>query len=172
MINMQIFRLRSLEDYKRHVELNRKNYDIMKQQEDSLTRKGKKVFTVRGISYPANEYVDFKADYLYSDGININWRERLVCPVTGLNNRVRSCIHILDLELTPYPDSVIYVTEQVTPLFTFLQKKFQNLLGSEYLGDDKMPGSLHNDIRHEDMTKLSFATESLDYYLSFECFEH
>jgi SAM-dependent methyltransferase len=144
----------------------------MRQYESKLAAGVAREFTVRGVSYPANQYVDFKVDYLYSDGKNINWRERLVCPVTGLNNRLRCCVQILDFELTPYPDSVIYITEQVTPLFSFLQGKFPDLIGSEYLGDDLAPGTIKNNIRHEDMTRLSLENESIDYYLSFECFEH
>ena len=169
---MKIFRLKSFDEYKEHVEKNRANYELEKKYESSVIRSGRREFTVRGISYPANQYVDFKVDYLYSDGQNINWRERLICPVTYLNNRLRGCVHILDFELSPYPGSVIYITEQVTPLFQFLNKKFKNLIGSEYLGNNLRPGVVQNGIRHEDMTCLSFSNESIDHFLSFECFEH
>ena len=47
-----------------------------------------------------------------------------------------------------------------------------NLKGSEYLSDSLDSGEMQNGIRHEDMTRHSFANESLDYYLTFECFEH
>jgi SAM-dependent methyltransferase len=169
---MKIFRLRSLQDYINHVERNRANYAWMNQYQEKISNTTAREFTVRGISYPANQYVDFKVDYLYSDGKNINWRERLICPITGLNNRLRSSVQILDFELGPYPDSRIYVSEQVTPLFTFLNTRFSNLVGSEYLGTDVPPGEIRNEIRHEDMTGLSFQDESMEYYLSFECFEH
>jgi SAM-dependent methyltransferase len=169
---MQLFRVRNFDDYKKHAERNRQNDEMIERYESSLVKKGAQGFTVSGISYPANRYVDFKVDYLYSDGISINWRERIVCPITGLNNRLRACVHIMDFELTPYPDSTIYITEQVTPLFAFLKTKFVNLIGSEYLGIDSIPGSLKGNIRNEDMTNLSFGNETIDYYLSFECFEH
>lgn len=169
---MKIFRLKSLEEYKQHVEKNRPNYDLMRQYESGISGNGQQAFTVRGISYPANQYVDFKVDYQYSDGKNINWRERLICPVTGLNNRLRASTHIIDFELGLYPGSDIYITEQVTPLFGFLQKKFSNITGSEYLGEQVKPGAILNQIRHEDMTALSFPDEAFDCYLSFECFEH
>src|SRR5688572_17742287 len=107
---MKIFRLRSFEEYKDHIEKNKLNYALMQQYESSITIPDQKEFTVRGISYPANQYVDFKADYLYGDGVHVNWRERLVCPITQLNNRLRSCIQIMDFELSPYPDSDIYIT--------------------------------------------------------------
>jgi len=169
---MKIFRLRSIKDYKDHVEKNKANYVFMRQYEQRILNHAEKEFTVPGISYPANQYVDFKADYLCSDGRNINWRERLVCPVTGLNNRLRCSIHIMDMELSPYIEADIYVTEQVTPMFSYLQKKFPAIMGSEYLGDNLAPGEIKNGIRHEDMTDLSFANNSFDHYLSFECFEH
>jgi SAM-dependent methyltransferase len=169
---MKVFRVRSLDEYKKHVERNKLNYTLINHYESSLSKQGLREFTVRGISYPANQYVDFKVDYLYSDGHNVNWRERLVCPITGLNNRLRSSIHIMDIELGPYPESAIYISEQVTPLFSYLEKKFPNIAGSEYLGDNLPPGKIKNDIRHEDMTNLSFDNDSFDYYLSFECFEH
>lgn len=169
---MKLFRLRSFEEFVEHVAKNKLNYDKMKQYESSIAIPNKKEFTVRGISYPANQYVDFLVDYNYGDGVNINWRERLVCPVTQLNNRLRSCIQIMDIELSAYPESSIYITEEVTPLFAFLKQKFTNIIGSEYLGSDLQPATVKNNIRHEDMTNLSFSSESLEYYLSFECFEH
>jgi hypothetical protein len=169
---MKIYRLRSLEECKEHVEKNKPNYVFMKQYESEISKNSQQEFTVKGISYPANQYVNFRVDYLYSDGSHINWRERLVCPVTQLNNRLRSSIHLMDFELTPYPKSAIYITEQVTPLFSYLKKKFPDIAGSEYLRDNLIPGKLENNIRHEDMTNLSFRADSFDYYLSFECFEH
>jgi SAM-dependent methyltransferase len=169
---MKIFRLKNLDEYKAHVEKNKPNYAFMQQYEHRVSDRTKRKFTVPGISYPAGKFVDFMVDYQYSDGLTINWRERLVCPVTQLNNRLRSSVHIMDFELSPYPESAIYITEQVTPLFSFLKGKFPGILGSEYLGSDLSPGEIKNNIRHEDMTKLSFLDETLDHYLSFECFEH
>src|SRR5436190_12609497 len=118
---MKIFRLRSLKEYNEHVEKNKLNYIRINQYEFEIANNLQQEFTIKGISYPANQYVDFKVDYLYSDGKHINWRERLVCPVTDLNNRLRSSIHIMDFELSPYPESTIYITEQVTPLFSYLK---------------------------------------------------
>lgn len=169
---MKIYRLRNLTDYKHHVERNRTNHRFMKEYEEKIQSVRAKNFTVPGFSYPANLQVDFQVDYLYSDGKNVNWRERLICPVTGLNNRIRCSIHLFDFELSPYPDSRIYITEAVTPLYSYLRQRFENLTGSEYFGDDHAAGELRNGIRHEDMTRLSFESGSFDFYLSFECFEH
>jgi SAM-dependent methyltransferase len=169
---MKLFRIRNIDQFKEHRRRNSTNYELINQYESSLLRPGATDFSVKGVSYPANQLVDFKVDYLYSDGVHINWRERLVCPITGLNNRLRCSLHLLDLELNPYADSEIYISEQVTPLFSFLRNRFPRIIGSEFLGPHLAPGALVNDIRHEDMTNLSFEKESIDYYLSFECFEH
>ncbi len=169
---MKIFRIGDLEGYKEHVGKNELNYAKMRQYEESLSGNPTREFTVPGFSYPANQQVEFKVDYLYSDGKSINWRERLICPVTGLNNRLRCSIHIFDFELTPYPGSKIYLTEAVTPLYQYLSGRFENIIGSEYLGEQFKPGEIKNNIRHEDMTRLSFEDASMDFYLSFECFEH
>ncbi|MBS1736086.1 MAG: class I SAM-dependent methyltransferase [Bacteroidetes bacterium] len=169
---MKIYRLKSLEEYIKHVDRNQQNYAYMRDYEKKVTSPRSKKFTVRGISYPANRYVDFQVDYLHSDGVNINWRERLICPVTGLNNRLRCSLQLMDMELNPYPEDIIYITEQVTPLFGILATKYKNLIGSEFLGPDVKPGQIINDVRHEDMTNLSLQSSSVHHYLSFECFEH
>jgi hypothetical protein len=170
---MRIFRIKDFEGYKKHVAANWKNSASMKEYETKITPAKSKRFSIRGISYPANQYVNFAVDYLYSNGTDINWRERLVCPISGLNNRLRCCAHIIDIELSPYPDSSFYITEQVTALYAYLKSKYSNLQGSEYLQNENVkPGSIVNNIRHEDMTNLSFDNGLFDYYLSFECLEH
>ena len=170
---MKLFRIRSLDEYKVHTDRNAPTRAIMHQYESDLQLSHpEEEFTVSGVSYPANRVVDFLVNYQYSDGKNINWRERLICPVTQLNNRLRSSIHFLDMELNPYPDSTIYITEQVTALYNYLKHHYPNLMGSEYLGSGLVPGEIRDGIRHEDMTNLSFPDQSLEYYLSFECFEH
>ena len=171
---MQVARIRSLEAYKDH---KNKNAAVLKDtwlKEKAISEGNKNTpFTIRGFSYPAEEMVNFQVDYLYANGAEINWRERVICPVTGLNNRLRGCIHLIDFELGLRPYHQVYIAEQVTPLFTYLKNKFPDLIGSEYLGDDKQPGFINDKgWRHESATELSFANESMDAYLSFECFEH
>jgi len=87
-------------------------------------------FEVTGFSYPAGEEVKFLADFVYSDGKNVNWRERLVCPTTGLNNRQRAAVHIMDSELGVIPQESVYITEQVTALYKFLAVKHPSVIGS------------------------------------------
>lgn len=166
-------RIRNIQEYTRHAESNAHVYRRIWEKEMELCRVNKKSFTVKGFSYPAQAEVNFLVDYLYSDNVHVNWRERVVCPKTQLNNRLRAAVHFIDFELAPKADSVIYIAEQLTPLYTYLGKQFSNLIGSEYLGPEYEPGSVNRKgIRHEDATKLSFGDGELDYYLTFECFEH
>ena len=69
--------------------------------------------------------------------------------------------------------SNIYINEQTTPLFNFLQKSYPRIVGSEFLGDTYGSGSINVlGFRHEDATALSFETESQHLVLSFEVLEH
>ena len=103
----------------------------------------------------------------------VNYRESFVCPKTGLNNRMRASIHVMDLEANLYPDSRIYLTEQVTPLFASLQSRYPNLTGSEYRGEDYAPGAVDgHGVRHENLERLSFADQSFDLIMSFDVLEH
>ncbi len=166
-------RIRNLQEYTQHTQSNAHVYKRIWEMEEELCRQNKKAFTVKGFSYPAQAEVNFLVDYLYSDNVHVNWRERVVCPKTQLNNRLRAAIHFMDFELAPKDDSIIYIAEQLTPLYTYLNKKYKNLIGSEYLGPEYEPGAVNKKgIRHEDATKLSFRDEELDYYMTFECFEH
>lgn len=170
---MKIRRIRSLGEYQAFQQRTKLEQQELRDYEDSLERLPNKSFTVRGYSYPAAKEVDFHVDYDYSVGGKINWRERVMCPLTNLNNRLRASAHLLDLELAPYDDDRIFISEQVTPLYQFLKPRYPNLVGSEFLGFDKVSGSVNeHGVRHEDMTALSFESDSLDYILSFDCLEH
>lgn len=131
-------------------------------------------FTVPGYSYPAGAMVDFLVDFNYSAVPGqVNWRERLVCPMTGLNNRMRACIHLFDMEMGVYADSRIYLTEQVTPTYQAFRQRHGGLVGSEYLGDSVQRGMARADgIRNEDLCALSFADASLDAIVSLDVLEH
>jgi SAM-dependent methyltransferase len=150
-----------------------KDYDRYSQFEDRISSKCADKTNVRGYSYPAGREVDLQVDYLYSDGKHINFRERVVCPITGLNNRLRACLHLLDVELGIYDGDNIYITEQVTPMYQILSNFYPNLIGSEYL-DDNVPlgASNQSGIRNEDLTRLTFSDASFDVVMSFDCFEH
>ena len=72
----------------------------------------------------------------------VNWREQLVCQSCGLNNRMRTIVHVLTEQLWLPKDARIYITEQTTQLYRKLKESvFFKLIGSEFLGDECALGS-------------------------------
>jgi SAM-dependent methyltransferase len=170
---MVIHQVRDFAEYQAHRERMQAVYEERWKFEQSLQPKVNGPFKVAGFSYPAGKEVEFKADFEYSDGQNVNWRERLVCPVTGLNNRLRAAVHIAETELGLATGAAAYITEQVTPLFDFLRLRYPSLVGSEFLGNSVPLGdSDQRGVRNEDLTKLTFSANQFDVVLSFDCFEH
>ena len=171
---MQIHRLHSRLEYDKHLskQINVLNSRLSKLID--LEKKNKnKDFLFSGFSITAEKNVNFDVDWAYSDGDHVNWRERLICPVTHLNNRQRASYHLYLCEMQPYASDKVYVTEQVTAFYQFLKNKIDNLIGSEYI--DSMHGSGYRNkqgVRHEDLTNLSFESDSLDKVISFDCLEH
>lgn len=166
-------RLRNLQEYQNHKRNNERIYRKIRKIEADLSSNGQRSFTVKGFSYPAQREVDFLVDYQYGNGVDINWRERVVCPITQLNNRIRASVHFIDFELDLNQNSKIYIGEQLTSLYVYLKNKYPGIIGSEYLGPDVAPGSVNErGIRHEDATRLTFKDNELDAYLNFDCLEH
>ena len=103
----------------------------------------------------------------------MNWREHMQCPRCRLNNRMRASIHLLMDIIAPTSESRIYATEQSSPLFSYLQKCFPILQGSEFVQDAALISENNSKkLRHEDLTQLSFASHSFDAILSFDVLEH
>jgi SAM-dependent methyltransferase len=171
--SMRIFRVRDYPQYCTHLSKMRGLFAHYQATEQGLIPPGRDQFTVRGFSYPAGRMVDFAVDFKYSRDGKVNWRERLICPVTGLNSRMRAAFHFLHIEASPYPDDPIYISEQVTPLHRFLASQFHNLTASEFLGDQVPLGAAdEKGIRNEDLTRLTFPDESFDCVVSLDCLEH
>jgi SAM-dependent methyltransferase len=77
------------------------------------------------------------------------------------------------LECSPYNNDQIYITEQVTAFYRYLSARFQNVTGSEFVGEYCAPGSVTPEgIRHEDLTDLNFPAGFFKNLLSFDCLEH
>jgi len=134
-------------------------------------------FEVSGYCYVDRRWVAFKMDDLYATrtgtSVHYNWRERMVCPLCGLNNRLRASVHLFETVLHPALTSRIWLTERLSPLYDALHPRFPSLVGSEFFGDGKVSGwtSLMG-VRHEDITASSFGDGSLDGVLSFDVLEH
>jgi SAM-dependent methyltransferase len=121
-----------------------------------------------------NERKAFLVDWNYSDKVQVNFRERLVCPGCNLNSRQRFVIGHLKKLFSKKQDTAIYLYEQVTPLFKRVESFFgrSSVIGSEYLGYDKRPGEVIKGVRHEDALDLSFKDASLDVIVSNDVYEH
>lgn len=126
--------------------------------------------SVRGFSAPANAVVDFEV-HRPAEGA-INWRENLICPITGLNNRVRAAYHLFRSECSPTENTQIFLTEQTTPLYRHMLGEFPGIVGSEFLPGSPRGEVDKNGIRNEDLTRLSFPSGQFDAILAFDVLEH
>lgn len=171
---MKIFRVRNFTEYQQHAAIMQNEYAARSEYEKKLLPRWRKKFFVEGYSYSAGQTVRFHVDYIHQTKEGLpNWRERLICPLSGLNNRMRASVHLFETECGPYDESPIYISEQIAPLFKYFVAHYSNVTGSEYLGKGFIPGTSNSSgIRHEDLTNLSFENDSFDYFLSFDCFEH
>lgn len=114
-------------------------------------------------------------DWLHCDGARPNFRERLICPSCGLNNRQRFMTTLIQWADSTAPAGLpFYLYEQVTALYAWASAHLpgREVIGSEYLGHDHVGGSIIDGLRHEDALALSFADESLAAIISTDVFEH
>lgn len=171
---MIIHRVRSQDEYIKH---QVKNKLLIREHDTFLkehTPEGRSEFTISGYSYTAGKQVEFLVDYQHSGNSGrVNWRERVSCPETYFNNRMRATFHLFDIEMEPYPDSDIYITEQITPIYTYFKNKYPRTVGSEFLGGRCSFGCVdENGIRNETITALTFRDQSFDILISLDVLEH
>ena len=113
-------------------------------------------------------------------GLSPNVREELHCNGCGLNARVRAAFELLQ-RLCPDPDARIYLTEQASPAFVWLQRRHSTLVGSEFAAElsTRLRLGLYlkriggrGAIRFEDVTQLGIADSAMDAVASFDVLEH
>jgi SAM-dependent methyltransferase len=109
-----------------------------------------------------------------------NFREELVCEGCGTNARVRAGLQILGANRS-FETDVLYITEQASPTYVWLQGRVKHLTGSEFVHDDAIREAMQRylidlggrgTIRFEDVTRLTFSDASLDAIASFDVLEH
>lgn len=152
---------------------------VQKYEKDLLEAKKAESFELEGFCLPCQKDVSFSVDMLwggyYQQGLWIpNWRERLTCPLCGMNNRQRLIATLIKQILVENQNKNIYFMEQITPFFEWAVKTFpsNNVMGSEYLGFEYEGGSIINNIRHEDVESLSFSEAEFDIIVSNDVLEH
>ncbi len=155
--------------------------DLMAEEESLtllLNEQHGAVYT-EAMCWPLKKTSRFLIDWQYSVPGKVNWRERLVCQNTRLNNRIRGAIHVFEQHCLPDHLDQIYLTEQHTVLFKWFRKNYPNACGSEYLDGANGFSRLKFKIRlfptklvHQDLTSLSYPEDAFDFALSFDCFEH
>lgn len=170
-------------DEKKHVEIcvrSKQEYDKVKMQlkhhvkyESALNRMYQKMPGKLG-GYLATcaacgKEQAFIVDYVWSDGERPAWRETVTCPECSCNSRMR---FVVDYVGRVPKDKSIFMYEYVTNTFAQLHKKFPNLQGSEYLGEEYTSGQIVDGVMHQDAMKLSFLDESFDYMVSNDVMEH
>lgn len=112
-----------------------------------------------------------------------NWREQLACRGCGLISRVRFAVRLLE-SVGVGAASRLYLTEQTTPVYAALLRRMPRLHGSEFLPDSAsrrshlrqylrdLTGDPAAELQHQDVTALSFDSESQDGILTMDVLEH
>jgi len=150
-------------------------YERRRQIEESLLR-NEDEFLVPGYCYITSHYTEFTVGWHRTPAGRYPempiWRETLVSDGIYIN-RMRASMHLFEYILRPRREDPIYITEQCSPLYAWLKENYPNTIGSEYLGATATPGSIdEHGVRHESLTALSFPDHSMQFVLSFDCFEH
>ena len=170
---MRLHRVRSLDEYHNHLKRDAVELNQHKLFLEQLVLNREFPFVYNAYSYTAGKESELIVDLNHSNKGEVNWRERLGCKATHFNNRMRAACQLYDIEIEPYYNDSIYITEQLTPMYSYFKEKFPNTVGSEYLGDDIALGSInHVGLRNEDLTRLTMDNEKFDAVISFDVFEH
>ncbi len=178
---MKITKINNFDAYCDYRDSNTKNYQKIYAYEKKINNKLSldEIIYLDGFSWPAQSKSKFLIDGLYANNNEVNFRERMVCQQTELNNRIRGSIHVFEDYFKAKKTDSIYLTEQCTMLGKWMQKKYSNIECSEYLSNCSEINQEHLQhyinpykLKHQDLTNLTYKTNLFDYVLSFDCFEH
>lgn len=111
----------------------------------------------------------------------LNLRESLVCKQCHLNARMRAVYALLLEHCPPSTNATLYLTEQRSWFYQHVRRQWPTVMGSEYYGTQGGPrwsaqlrhALTHRDwLRHQDITALTFADQSVDAAVSCDVLEH
>jgi SAM-dependent methyltransferase len=129
-----------------------------------------------GYCFVCKELTRFVVDVGVRFGDNKNLREGLLCERCKLSNRNRLMyLAVMNESCSPNVKDVA-IMECQSALYAALKNVMPGILGSEYIDETCVSGQSYlcngNDIRHEDVTKLSYADDSLDLVVHNDILEH
>ena len=176
--SMRLQGFQSMAAWERHFEENRETYNCRWRFEQNLLALGTDDLWF-GWCGLCEQPVKFELPSVTA-GSTPNLREELVCRNCGTNARVRAGLQIAKANMDARMAQV-YITEQASPTYVWMQKNFPRVIGSEYVQNDTARSVLQQyladlggegQIRVEDVTKLEFPDASLDVIASFDVLEH
>lgn len=169
--------LQDYDAYVRHERMSEHIWRKRRQHERELVDKSDELIHTAGYCAVCGQDTTFVTSYqwsstTYDDGRDEpNWREHVACSRCGLVTRLRATIHHLQTT-SLRRNSRVYLTERVTPFYSFMAQRVDDIVGSEYLGPNLAPGQMVNGVRHEDLQGLSFPDQSFDLIVSLDVLEH
>jgi SAM-dependent methyltransferase len=103
-------------------------------------------------------------------------RGEFICPVCKLPARNRLLVCALEQCIEAKASDNVLIFERITPFYSYLSKKFINIIGCEYLGADKVAGAFYDargtNTMHQDIEKTSFPEGNFDCVIHSEVLEH
>ncbi len=167
----------SLEAYEKFQTNNASAMEARRAFEYGLIKDQGEYVTHPGYDFMNGTRATFHSSYLYAyettpgGDLVPNWREHVAGP--GIYcNRIRGFVHLFFQEFQPKFDSKIWMTEQATDLYRWMKTRFPETVGSEFLGDPHLPGEQVGELRNENVEEPSWESDSFDYILSLDVFEH
>lgn len=153
---------------------NKKLPALAKRLNEKIKKEKKEQDSIKGYCINCGRVVNLQYSFIPGND-DILFRERLFCPDCYFYNRARAMLYVIKKFINNRKDLSIYTYEQITILYSALQKlygKSLNIVGSEFLDYNLPSGSIIDGIRHEDALNLSFEDESMDFMISMDVFEH
>ena len=176
--DMAFLRFGGQEEFKRFWASHGDVFAAHQTVEKSLLPATEGAFDIDGFCAVCGGPQKFKSSYMYAVGSyptgekSPNWREHLACQGCGFTMRLRASMQLFLSRCYGGTGSAVYITEQTTPLFNWLQSIHPGIAGSEYLGDACAFGATKDGLRNEDLTRLTYGDASFDTILSFDVLEH
>jgi Methylase involved in ubiquinone/menaquinone biosynthesis len=166
--------VRTAEDFQKAYQEMLKYWNYERYLTEVYAVSGREAAGYDGICEVCNSRQTLVVDYQSAEiqnGMRVpNWRERLICPNCGCNNRQRFMAHTIFENYHMGMDVLIY--EQRSLLYQRLKREIPGIVGFEYLGEGYQSGAVYGDVNCQDICELSFQDNNFDLIISNDVFEH